>query len=171
MSVICPHCETTVQFQATSVARSGVCPSCGEGVMLQVAERSTGVKRKALLMQEVSPSNEADDYTQRQFQGTAFDRMRADPELMRAKKRLVYGVSMVATLIVVAIAVSLISSWTQSAEVVETKAPDLPAKPAVPVTIAKQSLPPMLSRPMDFEQIVKKRRSEMNGGSHESGGQ
>lgn len=139
--------------------------------MLQVAERGTGTKRKALLMQEASPNDGADDYTQRQFQGTAFDRMRADPELQRAEKRLFYGASVVAALIVLVTTVSLITSWTRVPEVVETKAPEPQAKAAVPVTIAKQSLPPMLSRPMDFEQIVKKRRSEMNGVSHDMGGE
>lgn len=139
--------------------------------MLQVAERATGAKRKALLMQEAGPIAEVDDYTPRQFQGTAFDRMRADPELQRAEKRLFYGASVVASLIVLVTAVSLITSWTRTPEVVEAKTPESQTKDAVPVTIAKQSLPPMLSRPLDFEQIVKKRRLEMNGGSREMGGE
>ncbi len=139
--------------------------------MLQIAERGSGAKRKALLMQEASPVEEVDDYTQRQFSGTAFDRMRADPDVLKAEKSLLFGASLVASFIVVAIAVSLMTSWTQSSEIVGVRAREVEENLVIPVTIAKQSLSPMLSRPMDFEQIVKKRRSQIHGGSHESGGE
>jgi hypothetical protein len=47
---VCPHCEKPGEVQVTAVTRSRPCPHCGEQVMLQVAEKASKGKRKALLV-------------------------------------------------------------------------------------------------------------------------
>lgn len=49
-SLVCPHCEKSVEVQVSGVTRSRSCPACGEVLMLQVAEKSRKTKRRALLM-------------------------------------------------------------------------------------------------------------------------
>jgi hypothetical protein len=112
VSVVCPHCESAVQFQVTHVTRSRPCPECGNTVMLQVAEKNAKVKRKALLMDtqvEETPPPPVDGarasdlpYEPQPLTGEAFERMRMDPEIQRMRNRLVVGGSVVGGLVVVA---------------------------------------------------------------------
>lgn len=48
--LFCPHCETYVDVEITTVARSCVCPSCGKMIFLQFTSKESRQKRKALLM-------------------------------------------------------------------------------------------------------------------------
>jgi len=50
VSLICPHCEKPVEIQVAGVTRSRPCPACGETLMLQMAEKNTKARRRALLM-------------------------------------------------------------------------------------------------------------------------
>lgn len=79
--------------------------------MLQVAEKSARVKRKALLMdaQVRDESHPADGakvselpYEPQPLTGEAFDRMRMDPEIQRMRQRLVAGGTVVVGLVVIA---------------------------------------------------------------------
>ena len=161
--IICPHCEKSVQVHVTDVARSRACPSCGEGLMLQVAERSTGLKRKALLVRETNEDcAEMDAFAQKQFLGEAFDRMRADPEVARASRRLSLGVAAVMSLILMATVWSVLANWGEPARAAASAVtePILVKKIEEP-GLKPQHLPPMLSRPLDFEEIVKARKSEL----------
>lgn len=138
--------------------------------MLQVAERESGVKRKALLVadapvveKELQPKE--DLYRQRAFKGEAFDRMRADPELERAKRRLVYGFATVGALVLIATVWSIFSNWNRAPgepvarPVSEPRALEVSAEVIRPQS--KQAVAPMFSRPLDFERIVKQRQSEL----------
>lgn len=160
VSIICPHCEKSVQLQVTDVARSRACPSCGQSLMLQVAERSTGTKRKALLVTEPAADETPESFAQRQFEGHPFDRMRADPDLQRASRRLMVGMATVAALIVLTIAVSLLTGWNKRVEPAPSAAAEVvPAQ--APLEKQDQHLPPMISRRLDFEEIVRQRKSEL----------
>jgi len=176
VSIKCPHCEAAVQIQVTSVARSRPCPACQQPLMLQVAERASGVKRKALLVADApasdAPAPKQDMFEQRAFKGEAFDRMRADPELIRAKRRLIYGAATVAALVVIATVWSIFSSWNRAPgepaaralpeEAVATPEALVTPTEGLPTSAHKQqAVAPMFSRPVDFEQIVKRRQSEL----------
>lgn len=140
--------------------------------MLQVAEKSTGQKRKALLMAEVPPTDMAaqraegeDTYQQIHYSGEAFDRMRADPELARASQSLLYGVVSVVLMILLVTVFNLISGyWLGADESLDSELPEqvmtLPESP----NPQNQVLPPMLSQPLDFEQMYKQRRVEAEMG-------
>ncbi|WP_029190464.1 hypothetical protein [Verrucomicrobium spinosum] len=45
----CPHCESPVEVNVTTVTRSRECPSCGRMIMLQFTTKTSRVKHKALL--------------------------------------------------------------------------------------------------------------------------
>ncbi|TDU80823.1 hypothetical protein EI77_00121 [Prosthecobacter fusiformis] len=144
--------------------------------MLQVAERSSGVKRKALLVATPPPTPEPDTIPdQRQFIGQPFDRMRADPELARVSRKLFFGVAAVAGLILIVTIWSLVEAWSSSSVEGSDSATTVEPVPVsvsiAPPAIEGQHLPPLLSRPMDFEQIVKKRQSEMTASMQEAGGE
>ncbi len=91
-----------MSIRVTEVARSRPCPACGGVLMLQVAEKSTGVKRRALL---VVPQEAASRETAvpQSLPGQAFDRMAADPALRRLQARLVWGLILVGLLILAAV--------------------------------------------------------------------
>lgn len=104
--LVCPHCEKSVEIQVSAVTRSRLCPECGEMVMLQMAEKSTKTKRRALLMDQAEPAAEtvaekprvADE--PQPLPGDVFDRMRMDPEVQQFRRRLVAGVLFVGVVIV-----------------------------------------------------------------------
>lgn len=143
--------------------------------MLQVAERSTGVKRKALLVAEVPPIDAAaeveDAYEQKAFTGEAFDRMRADPDLVRARRRLMMGVATVVGMVLVVTVWSLLSHWGlfRSGQI----------QPASPMPVVSsdysvgnsQNISPSRSGPVDFEQLVKQRKAESGVSNVETPGQ
>lgn len=173
VSIICPHCEKSAQVQVTEVARSCGCPVCGQKVMLQVGGHAPGVKRRALLVSHVKPEQPSAEelFAQRQFEGHAFDRMRADPDLDRASRRLFWGAASVAALILVAVGMSLVSRWTQPMKITQEK----PTEQVVIVekTLAERDrhLPPMISKQLDFEEIVRQRKSELARQSDENSGE
>lgn len=57
--LFCPHCETYVDVEITSVARSCVCPGCGKMIFLQFTSKESRQKRKALLMPTEQPQSAA----------------------------------------------------------------------------------------------------------------
>lgn len=145
ISLTCPHCEKQVQVHLTGVTRSRECPSCGQVLMFQMAEKETQARRKALLMAPEAPVEQAQRKRQkRQKQGPSelpghpFDRMRADPELLRVRNRLIAGVVAVAAL--VALATVNYVFWR----------PVMP-KEALPAPAAKAVLPVVENNPVAGE--------------------
>lgn len=115
-TLVCPHCEKTVEIQASAVTRSRPCPECGEIVMLQMAEKSTKTKRRALLVGQNEPpapaspppTNAADE--PRPLPGDAFERMRMDPEIHQFRRRLVLGAALVTVIVVVLLIFAILRS-------------------------------------------------------------
>lgn len=117
--LVCPHCEKTVEIQVSAVTRSRPCPECGEMVMLQMAEKSTKTKRRALLMNQAeppaaeTPAQPETDHEPQPLPGDAFDRMRMDPEVRHFRQRLVFGGGFVAFIVIVLLAASLYQSYRE----------------------------------------------------------
>ncbi len=124
-TLVCPHCEKTVEIQVSSVTRSRTCPECGEIVMLQMAEKSTKTKRRALLVgQGTAPAEEEDaaapqtaavrgmepSHEPKPIPGDAFDRMRKDPEVQEARRTLLIGLGVVLAIILVLVLINLLPS-------------------------------------------------------------
>lgn len=123
-TLVCPHCEKTVEIQVSSVTRSRTCPECGEFVMLQMAEKSTRTKRRALLVGQGSAPAEEEaaapqtaavrgmepSHEPMPIPGDAFDRMRKDPEVQEARRALLIGLGVVLVTILVLIVVNLLPS-------------------------------------------------------------
>ena len=116
-TLVCPHCEKTVEIQVSSVTRSRPCPECGQMVMLQMAEKTTKTKRRALLMQQNDPGAESKPnqtrtaqpaYEPQPLPGDPFDRMRMDPEIQLFRQRLMIGAGVVGFIILVLVVWSLI---------------------------------------------------------------
>ena len=143
--------------------------------MLQVAERSTGVKRKALLVAEVPPTDAAADvldaYEQKAYTGEAFDRMRADPDLARARRRLLMGVATVVVMVLVVTLWSLLTHWGVFKGVQVEPPPVVPVALNLSAEEHAKNISPMLSRPMDFEQLVKERKVDGRRSALETAGQ
>jgi len=120
--LVCPHCEKNVEIQVSAVTRSRPCPECGEMVMLQMAEKSTKTKRRALLMTQAESETAAEpppvteDHEPQPLPGDAFERMRMDPEVRTFRRRLVIGGSLVAAVVVVLLAFSLYQSFQEKQE-------------------------------------------------------
>lgn len=121
-TLVCPHCEKTVEIQVSSVTRSRTCPECGEIVMLQMAEKSTKTKRRALLMgQGSAPADEEESensapagirgmeppHEPQPLLGDAFERMRKDPEVREARRTLLIGSGVVIAIIVVLVVANM----------------------------------------------------------------
>lgn len=144
-TLVCPHCEKTVEIQASSVTRSRPCPECGQVVMLQMAEKSTKTKRRALLMgqnepptttslprPEMTPSHEPQP-----LPGDAFDRMRMDPEIQQFRKRLLIGAGVVGVIVIVLVILSLL------------RPPPPPKTPKVSPVAEEQKVPAAMIPPAD----------------------
>ena len=84
-------------------------------VMLQMAEKSTKTKRRALLMNQAEPptttsltrSELAPSQEPQPLPGDAFERMRMDPEIQTFRLRLLFGVSLVAGVVIILLVLSL----------------------------------------------------------------
>lgn len=119
--LVCPHCEKSVEIQVSAVTRSRPCPECGEMVMLQMAEKSTKLKRRALLMNQGEPvetttsTPSQDDQDPQPLQGDAFDRMRMDPEIHEFRRRLVIGAGLVGVMVIVLLAWHFFEAATEDA--------------------------------------------------------
>ncbi len=105
-TLVCPHCEKTVEIQVSSVTRSRPCPECGQMVMLQMAEKTTKTKRRALLMTQNEPVSTTATgpgaFSEPQpLLGDAFERMRMDPEIHQFRQRLMFGAGVVGVLVLV----------------------------------------------------------------------
>ncbi|MEZ5384566.1 MAG: hypothetical protein R3F13_03515 [Prosthecobacter sp.] len=139
-TLVCPHCEKTVEIQVSSVTRSRTCPECGEVVMLQMAEKSTRTKRRALLVgQGAAPAEEegADapktaavrgmepSHEPMPIAGDAFDRMKHDPEVLEARRTLMIGLGVVSAIILVLVVVNLLKG-PSTTEAFKAQFGDLP---------------------------------------------
>ncbi len=113
--ITCPHCEKPVEIQVTAVTRSRHCPACGMTIMLQVAGRETRIKHKALLMGATPPTDTLAkpdlSCEPQQLPGDAFERMCADPEILRAKKRFFVAAGSVVGLSILAAIFQMIGTW------------------------------------------------------------
>ncbi|MDB6137425.1 MAG: hypothetical protein JWO94_497 [Verrucomicrobiaceae bacterium] len=106
---VCPHCEKQSEVQVASVTRSRACPHCGYNVLLQVGGKISKSSRRALLvapakgealhvgMEAHVPGTPA--YLPKPLEGDAFERMRADPEILAIRKQLFAGLAVLGTLI------------------------------------------------------------------------
>ena len=86
-------------------------------VMLQMAEKTTKTKRRALLMMQNEPAaapttsqvlEHADE--PQPLPGDAFDRMRMDPEIKQFQRRLMIGAAVVGLIVVLMVLWSLVPS-------------------------------------------------------------
>lgn len=117
--LVCPHCEKTVEIQVSAVTRARPCPECGQIVMLQMAEKSTKTKRRALLVDQAEPVDVDTPPTPEPSQepqplpGDAFDRMRMDPEVRQFRRRLVLGVGFVGGVVILLLSLSLYQSYRE----------------------------------------------------------
>lgn len=116
-TLVCPHCEKTVEIQVSSVTRSRPCPECGQMVMLQMAEKTTKTKRRALLMTQNEPAAAPTSspvlepaHEPQPLPGDAFDRMRMDPEIKNFQRRLMIGAAVVGFIVVLMVVWSLAPS-------------------------------------------------------------
>ena len=129
-TLVCPHCEKTVEIQVSSVTRSRTCPECGEIVMLQMAEKSTKTKRRALLMGQgnaAADESEAEKpvpagirgmeppHDPQPLLGDAFERMQKDPEVREARRTLLIGSGVVFVIILVLVVVNVLQSGKEEA--------------------------------------------------------
>ena len=92
--------------------------------MLQMAEKSTKTKRRALLMVQKEPAEESSTgtfgqtrmtepaYDPQPLLGDAFERMRMDPEIQQFRRRLMIGAGVVVFIVVMMVVVSLFQSET-----------------------------------------------------------
>jgi hypothetical protein len=146
-TLVCPHCEKTVEIQVSSVTRSRPCPECGQMVMLQMAEKTTKTKRRALLMTQNEPPEPVTASLKRAelsqepqpLQGDAFDRMRMDPEIQHFRRRLLLGAGGAALLVIVLLIWSLIPSAVPVETPAKTK---LTTKPAPTLNGGSMVIPP-----------------------------
>ncbi len=165
-TLVCPHCEKTVEIQVSAVTRSRPCPECGEMVMLQMAEKSTKTKRRALLMtQAEAPASDAADAERpaqepQPLPGDAFDRMRMDPEIRAFRRKLMIGAGIAAGIVIVLVALALFQSHREKTairEVFGTDTPkiDVPPPPeASAVDAAAMLVPEDLSPPPTSGNLV-----------------
>lgn len=112
-ALVCPHCEKPVELQVTGVTRSRPCPHCQKHIMLQFTQKQGRVKRKALLVNAKggldfdAMKGEGPLEEPQPLMGDAFERMRADPELIAIKKRFAWSAGVVAALVVLATIIHL----------------------------------------------------------------
>ena len=140
--------------------------------MLQVAEKNSGSKRRALLMAEIPPTEAAEaavaEVRQRQFSGQPLEAMRTDPEVMLAKRRLLTGLAVVAALIVIAVIGSLFSGTSVGGEtdpkVLETNDLVMEERAVTEKPVVKTPVS------LDFAQRVKLRKSALGVGASTDGG-
>jgi hypothetical protein len=114
--LVCPHCESIVEVQVTSVTRSRECPRCKRVIVLQFATRVTGSKRKALLThtKEVvkAPVEAGNPMTQPILLGEdAQKRLMHDPEVRSSAAILRTGILVVSALVVVLLAGHFFKWW------------------------------------------------------------
>lgn len=140
---VCPHCEKQAEVQVTSVTRSRPCPHCSEFVVLQVSCKDRKSKRKALLIAPPGQPVSADEplvkpgpgpaYEPQSLEGEVFERMKLDPEVREARRRLFIGAAVVAGLIALAVIMRYLpdSDSEHFTPVVQTdhSAPDLSSGP------------------------------------------
>ncbi len=147
-TLVCPHCEKTVEIQVSSVTRSRPCPECGQMVMLQMAEKTTKTKRRALLMTQNEPTS-APLSSSPVFQepqplpGDAFDRMRLDPEIQQFRRRLMIGAGTVGIIVILIFVWSLWLFPSQPGEPLDSKSAK--ADVASSLKEGKTGLPPGVS--------------------------
>lgn len=169
-TLVCPHCEKTVEIQASAVTRSRPCPECGEIVMLQMAEKSTKTKRRALLMGQNEPPTTTNlprpertpSVEPQPLPGDAFERMRMDPEIHLFRRRLVIGAGLVAVIVIFLLAFSLYKSITEKDAMQKILGPDAAkaallggekdgkSKPAAAMIQPEEVLPPVTSGNLVF---------------------
>ena len=87
-------------------------------VMLQMAEKTTKTKRRALLMTQNEPKStpgpiSSSFHEPQPLPGDAFERMRMDPEIQQFRQRLIFGAGMVAFIVLVMVVWSL---WPSSGQ-------------------------------------------------------
>lgn len=140
--------------------------------MLQVAEKNSGNKRRALLIAEIPPTEAAEaaaaEIRQRQFSGQTMEAMKADPEVLQAKRRLLTGLFAVAALIAFAVIGSVFTSASAPGvgDFRELKVNDLAAEEKIESAKSVVRTPVSL----DFAQRVKQRKSALGVGSATDGG-
>lgn len=110
-SIVCPHCERSVEVQTTSVTRSRECPACGRKIILQLTSRDGKHRRMALL---TVPGDEADAggrialvrggrMDSRPASGGTRDHSINEPEVQRRIKHLIWGLVISSGMVVFAV--------------------------------------------------------------------
>ncbi|OYW77520.1 MAG: hypothetical protein B7Z37_03580 [Verrucomicrobia bacterium 12-59-8] len=108
-------------------------------VMLQMAEKTTKTKRRALLMTQNEPAEAAATAGQSRLEpshepqpllGDAFDRMRMDPEIQQFRRRLLFGACVVGFSVLILVIWSFWPSGTPSAKQAGSQQTDKGAAPS-----------------------------------------
>lgn len=124
--------------------------------MLQMAEKSTKTKRRALLMGQnepppppSEPSPEVVAAAEPQpLPGDAFERMRMDPEIHQFRRRLVLGSSAVGGIVILLLVMSLFRSSEPKST--KAKSGDTSSQPVTPMIQPPDALPPVTSGNLVF---------------------
>lgn len=106
-SIVCPHCERSVEVQTTSVTRSRECPNCGKNIILQLASRDGKNRRMALLTVPREGLDVAKETAaiwsgridSRPVLGGSRDRLMNEPEVQSRIKQLKWGLVIVSSMI------------------------------------------------------------------------
>ncbi len=125
-------------------------------VMLQMAEKSTKTKRRALLMDQAAAPEPAEPpppkigHDPQPLPGDAFERMRMDPEIKEFQRKLVLGAVIAGVVILALVAVSLFPSHpgdedkqeTSGTESVQAQGAGSPTTAVPATTSPAEALPP-----------------------------
>ncbi len=96
-------------------------------VMLQMAEKTTKTKRRALLMAQNEPPTTTSltrpepSAEPQPLPGDAFERMRMDPEIQQFRRRLILGASVVGVIVILIVALGIYHSVGKPTQAVNPK--------------------------------------------------
>lgn len=110
-SIVCPHCERSVEVQTTSVTRSRECPACGKKIILLLTSPDGKHGRRALLTVSGDGTDRGGRIASagsgrsdpRPASGGARDSSINEPEVRRRLKQLTWGLVIFGGMVVFAV--------------------------------------------------------------------
>lgn len=137
----CPHCGQNVEVNVTSVTRSRDCPKCGKTIILQFTTKQKRTKRTALLMpsvdamEKIAEAPHAEHQAPRSLEGNVHARMMHDPEVQQNVRKLIWGSSILAGVIVM-LSTAHYFGWWGAVESMVTRTPEVVRGPSEPHVVA-----------------------------------
>lgn len=120
LRLVCPHCESNIEVQVTSVTRTRACSQCGRPIVLQFSTEVTGRSKRSLLLdvQEVVEVAVEPRPQVLSSEQNLQARMKLDPEVAASARQLRMGLLVVLLLIGLLVAGHFLNwwSWTQKGE-------------------------------------------------------